>query len=182
MRGWSKILVLFLVFASFMVLYAQDTTDVEEQNKALVENVINVLWNWDRETSIDTLVGEFYAMPFRHNYVGSDGNASTTTRGSWAQWGITQIYDSLPDLSFTIDHMIADGDLVIVQYTAIGTFDRFYSMTEFVVGGGEPDVVEASGETVTWDGVIIYRIQDNMIVEELWYWDRTLIDIFRVDE
>jgi predicted ester cyclase len=63
------------------------------------------------------------------------------------------VRQAFPDLEITIDHAIAEGDLVALHITASGTMQG-----EFV---GMPP----SGKHATWNAVHIDRISDGKIVE-----------------
>ncbi len=60
---------------------------------------------------------------------------------------------AFPDLRVTIDQVIADGDYVVVRWTATGTqTGPFFNL--------EPSGVEA-----TWTGINIFRFECGLIAE-----------------
>lgn len=67
-------------------------------------------------------------------------------------------YEALPDLSLTVEDLIADGDRVAVRVT--------YSATHT----GEVLGVPTTGKNVTWPEIDIFRIEDGEIGEigEIW--------------
>lgn len=130
----------------------------EARNRAVVQRVIDDLWNGERLESVN----ELYAMPFTsHN---SDQPSETVTLGRFRKQ-LVDFRNVFPDLRYTIHDMIVRDDQVIVHYTAQGTHEGQGLVTRL----GIP--IPPSGEVVTWDGVVIYRIQDEKIVEEWEYWD-----------
>jgi steroid delta-isomerase-like uncharacterized protein len=62
--------------------------------------------------------------------------------------------DAFPDLVWTVDDMVADGDTVAVRYTMAGTQQ------------GEFAGVPATGKTVLAQSMAFYRLADGKIVEE----------------
>lgn len=60
---------------------------------------------------------------------------------------------AFPDLEFTVDLAVADGDLVATYWTATGTQE------------GEWQGIAPTNSKVTWDGVNIFRIECGMIAE-----------------
>jgi predicted ester cyclase len=63
------------------------------------------------------------------------------------------LFTGFPDVHHTVEAVIADGDLVVVRYTATGTHEGAFQ-------GYAP-----AGETVTWTGLNMYRIECGRIAE-----------------
>lgn len=63
------------------------------------------------------------------------------------------LFTGFPDVQHTVEAVVADGDLVVVRYTATGTHE------------GEFQGYAPSGETVTWTGMNMYRIACGRIAE-----------------
>ena len=61
---------------------------------------------------------------------------------------------ALPDMSFRVNRMVAEGDLVAVHFTVNGTNTQ--------AGMGFP----ATGKKISADGVTIFRFKDGKICEE----------------
>jgi steroid delta-isomerase-like uncharacterized protein len=59
----------------------------------------------------------------------------------------------------TTDDIIAEGDKVVIRWTANGTHQ------------GELMGIPASGNQTTWSGMTIYRFADGKIVESWWAYD-----------
>ncbi|TET85665.1 MAG: hypothetical protein E3J37_01425, partial [Anaerolineales bacterium] len=66
---------------------------------------------------------------------------------------------AFPDMKVTTEDIIAEGDKVVIRWTATGTHQ------------GELMGIPASGKQVTWTGMTIYRFADGKIVESWWAYD-----------
>ncbi|MBI4493819.1 MAG: ester cyclase [Chloroflexi bacterium] len=66
-----------------------------------------------------------------------------------------QVYAGLPDGETTVDEVIAEGDKVVVRWTARGTHQ------------GELMGVPPTGRHLAWTGITIYRLAGGKVVEEL---------------
>jgi steroid delta-isomerase-like uncharacterized protein len=72
---------------------------------------------------------------------------------------ITGFRKAIPDLAFTIDDLLADGDGVTIRWTAKGTHD------------GELLGVAPTGRPLEIRGVDMYRLQEGRIAESWTFWD-----------
>ena len=66
---------------------------------------------------------------------------------------------ALPDLQFTIDGQLAEGDQVATRWTSSGTHE------------GELMGIGPTGNRVTIEGIVIHRLADGKIQEGWWNWD-----------
>ena len=66
---------------------------------------------------------------------------------------------AFPDIKVATEHIIAEGDRVVIHWTATGTHQA------------ELMGIPASGRQVTWTGMTIYRFADGKIVESWWAYD-----------
>ena len=66
---------------------------------------------------------------------------------------------AFPDIKITNENIIAEGDKVVVRWTATGTHQA------------ELMGIPASGRKITWTGMTIYRFADGKIVESWWAYD-----------
>jgi steroid delta-isomerase-like uncharacterized protein len=66
---------------------------------------------------------------------------------------------SIPDLTFTIDDVVADGDDVTIRWIAEGTH------------GGELLGIAGTGRPLAIRGVDMYRLEDGRIAESWTFWD-----------
>ena len=66
---------------------------------------------------------------------------------------------AFPDLTFTIDEMFSDGDLVCTRWSTTGTHD------------GDLMGIQASGNHITSTGISIDRVVDGKVAESWVQWD-----------
>ena len=66
---------------------------------------------------------------------------------------------AIPDLTFTVDDVVADGDDVTIRWTAEGTH------------GGELLGIASTGRPLAIRGVDMYRLEDGRIAESWTFWD-----------
>jgi steroid delta-isomerase-like uncharacterized protein len=71
---------------------------------------------------------------------------------------ISEFYNAFPDLHFTIDDMIAEGDKIAIRTTLTGTHK------------GEFHGIPATNKKVTGWGISIYRVVGGKLVER---WERS---------
>ena len=67
---------------------------------------------------------------------------------------------AFPDLHFTIEDQLTDGDRVAIRWHATGTH------------GGPLGPVPATGRSISLDGLIIDQLRDGMVVERWEQWDQ----------
>jgi len=72
---------------------------------------------------------------------------------------ISGLRTSIPDLVFTIDDLVADGDNVTIRWIAEGTH------------GGELLGFAGTGRALAIRGVDMYRLEDGRIAESWTFWD-----------
>ncbi len=72
---------------------------------------------------------------------------------------IASMFDAFPDLHFTVDESIAEGEKVVSRWFITGTH-----LKEFMG-------IAATGNKVSFGGTSTFRIADGMIAEELIQWD-----------
>lgn len=65
------------------------------------------------------------------------------------------LFDALPDGRFTLDHLTAEGDTVVVEYTGQGT-----QTGDLVLRAG---TVPATGRSVTVHACDVYEVQNDKI-------------------
>ncbi len=74
-----------------------------------------------------------------------------------------RFHDAFPDLHITLDDVIAAGDRVAARWTATGTHR------------GELAGISATGRSVRWGGIDIYRLDQSMVVE--WWRNHYLVGL-----
>lgn len=75
------------------------------------------------------------------------------------QW-VHDIHAAFPDLQWTLEDLIGEGDRVVVRYGARGTHQAPWQ----VYGG--LGTIPATGREITPTGTIIYRVENGRIVQE----------------
>ena len=123
---------------------------MSEQNKNLMRRVIEELWNKKNAAVIDELYAE--------SYVGHTPDGVLKGRAGARQHFNTYI-TAFPDSNLTIDDMVAEGDKVLVRWTATGTHR------------GELAGIATSGKRITVPGNLTARFSSGKIVEEHNLWD-----------
>ena len=122
-----------------------------EENKAIVRRANEEVWNKHNPDAVD----EYYSAES-----GSESPLSRETPSlSDIKERITSVLAAFPDLSFTIEDLIGEGDKVAARWTSRGTHRG-----EFM--GAPP-----TGNEVTNTGITISRIVDGKIREEWSEWD-----------
>lgn len=117
---------------------------MSDKNKQLVRRLFDEVWNQGNLGAIP----EFIAL----NYVGHDAAEIIQGPDGYKAF-VTRFRTAFPDLNFHLDDLIAEGDRVVVRYTAIGT-----NLGEFL---GHPPT-RNSGVV---SGITIVRIESDKIVE-----------------
>ena len=120
----------------------------EARNIAVVKASYEKLWNEDDETMFDDLI----EIP---GYVHHENDKPDVVFTSYEQLdaGFDAAQITTPDVHYTINRIFADGDEVIVQWTATGTFTGAYG------------ALEPHGLEMTFTGITIYRLENGKIVE-----------------
>lgn len=122
-------------------------TTSAESNKELIRRLYDEFMN----VQDDDLIRELYAGDVVvHNVPGGEGELA----GLEALEQYFQVFrETFPDLEATVHQMIAEDDLVAVRNTYTGTHD------------GDFMDIPATGETVTFDGMVFFRVEDGRVAE-----------------
>lgn len=117
-----------------------------QENKALARRVFDEVWSQGNLDLADEILTP--------DFVGRPGGLGEPFKGpAGAKEFIGRLREGFPDITFTIEDTIAEGDLVATRWTATGTHDG-----EFM--GFEP-----TGRRATIGGMTIQRFEDGRIVE-----------------
>lgn len=123
-----------------------------EANKAVARRLFEELWNDANPQAVERLVAEDFVDH-------SPPPGITPDRRGLEQW-VAAVTRAFPDLHFTIEEQIAEGDKVVTRWTAHGTHrDSFLG-------------IEATGKQVIIAGVSIWRIIDGSVQEGQAVWDK----------
>jgi steroid delta-isomerase-like uncharacterized protein len=122
-----------------------------ENNKALARRWLEEVWNQDDLSLIDELIAPNYVLhdPSRPGLRGRTGIRES----------VAMFRTASPDLHFTIEDQIAEGDKVVTRYTIQGTHQ------------GPLLGIAATGKQATLTGIDIYRIAESKIEEAWSNWD-----------
>jgi len=119
---------------------------VSEQNKSLVREITDVIWN-GRELH---RIPEFYAPDFVGDYrpyalrQGHEG-IRAMVEGAWT---------AFPDYHEEVHELIAEGDRVVVHLTISGT------------QRGQWGPLPATGKRVEFDEIVILQIRDGKVLRQ----------------
>lgn len=117
-----------------------------EQNKSTVRRFYEEVWN---RGNVD-----FAFQVFAEDYIRHDLRPTSALPGPEGQKKIAADFRAaFPDLEWTIDIILAEGDLVTGRWTASGTHTGQW-------GGIEP-----TGKKVVFSGVNIFRFANGKVVE-----------------
>lgn len=128
------------------------------QNKALLERFHDRIWNEGDLKLIDELLAP--------EFVGHmlTGDEPIRGQGGMKEF-VALVREAFPDLTQTVDDLIAEGDKVVIRWTARGTHD------------GDLMGIEPTGRRVTFAGMGIMRFRDGKIVEG--WMNPNLLGLFR---
>jgi steroid delta-isomerase-like uncharacterized protein len=117
-----------------------------QENKALARRVFDEVWSQGKLDLADEILTP--------DFVGRPGGMGEPFKGpAGAKEFIGRLREAFPDITFTVEDMIAEGDLVATRWTATGTND------------GEFMGIEPTGRQATIGGMTIQRFEDGRIVE-----------------
>jgi steroid delta-isomerase-like uncharacterized protein len=122
-----------------------------QENKDVALRWVEEVWNQGRIDLIDELHAENYV---RHH--DSDGGAGREHYKRHVQ----NVLNFIPDSKCTVEHVIAEGDMVVLRLITTGTHLGRY---------GD---IEPTGRPVEFQAVELLRITDGQIVESWHSYDR----------
>jgi len=120
------------------------------QNKAVIDKVLVLI----DERNLDEAF-ELYALDYIYHGPTGDIRGRDGIRGLWEEF-----LDGFPDLKSTVLDTISEGNKVVLRWRIEGTHTR-----EFL---GVPP----SGNEITLDVTVIFRIENGQLVEAWDQWDR----------
>ena len=120
--------------------------EIEEQNKALMRRSFE---EWNKRNH------EFFMEATTPDYVyySPSGNPNPMSREDAVE-SVKMFWKGFPDISFSIEEIIAEGDRMTTRFFARGTHE------------GEFMGIPASGNKIELSGIIISRIENGKFVEE----------------
>lgn len=125
-------------------LGAMSPLDEAAENKAIITRMESI-WDGDEEI-VDELVSEEFT---NHNPIVPDAPPGP----AGFKQNVAAIRTAFPDITFTTEDMIAEGDKVVIRAIGKGTHE------------GELLGIEPTGREVTIDIIVIFRLDDGQLVE-----------------
>lgn len=122
-----------------------------EQNKSIIRRYIEEIWSNGNLEAADEIVDEAFLFhgPIRE----------LEGREALKQF-VAGIHTAIPDIHFTIEDSVAEGDRVAFRWTMTGTHT------------GELMGIAATGKRFTVSGTTIARLSGGKMAEVWLYWDR----------
>ena len=116
-----------------------------EENKAIHRRLFEEVLNQGKLDVIDEIIADdyIYHIPGSPDIHGPEGLKQYVSMGR----------TSFPDIKFTVDDQIAEGDKVVTRFTVTGTHK------------GEFMGIPPTGVQTTWTGIVIARVADGKFVE-----------------
>ena len=124
-----------------------------EENKAIARRYWEESWNTGNLASLEEI--------FAPDHLFHTG-AGQVVRGTQER-GMMRFRTAFPDLHFVIEDVFAEGDKVVVRWTAHGTHRGDIQLVQNI---------PATGKQVTWLGMDIYHLTGGKIMETWRSWDR----------
>ena len=126
---------------------------MSEQNKAVTKRVFDEGWNARNLAVCDEV--------FTATHVSHDPSTGDTPPGPAGLKGVISTYTgAFPDLKMTVNDILAEGDRVVVRWTAVGT------NTGTMMG------MPPTGKTSTVTGMLVNRFENGKIAESWGVWDK----------
>jgi steroid delta-isomerase-like uncharacterized protein len=129
-----------------------------QDHKALARRYLEEVWSKGNTDLIDAVLSANYTLRVLQ---GSSVNEERVVRGTERlKQSVALYHQAFPDLQITPQTMVAEGDRVVVEWTARATHS------------GDFRGIPATGKQVSYAGISIYRIEDGKIVDEVYLGDR----------
>lgn len=119
-----------------------------EQNRVLVHRRVEEIWHQGNLAAIDDLIAADFIS-----------NGQAIGREGFRQF-VNVVRTAFPDLQFTIEDIVAEGDKVCVRYVGRGTQQ------------GEFAGLPAAGKPVQFAGIDLFRIAGGQFAEEWLMYDQ----------
>lgn len=116
-----------------------------EQNKSIVRRWVEEGWNKENLAVVDQI--------YTPNFVQHDSSPVPVTSSEALKHYVAGYKSAFPDLHFTIDDLIAEGDRVVWRFTSKGTNNGPFM--------GMPP----TGKRGVVPGIVVFRFEDSRIAE-----------------
>jgi len=121
-------------------------------NKENCRRIFEEVWNQKNLNAVDELVAD--------EYVHNDASLPEPQRGVGAYKQFVTLYHrAFPDIHFTIEQMIEEGDMVAIRWRVAGTHQ------------GDLPTLAATGRPISLTGISIARLRDGKGIESWNNWD-----------
>jgi steroid delta-isomerase-like uncharacterized protein len=151
----AKVAVALTLFAATLAYAFTGTTAVvaadsassfaATEHKVLVQAAIDDVLNGHDVSAVESL--------FAENFVRYDAESPHVLLGRKGMGFVTAYYrNAFPDLKYTVEDVIAEGDRVVTRWTATGTQQGVFGL------------LAPTGKQVTWSGVTIWQVRDGKIL------------------
>ena len=118
------------------------------ENQRIIERRVEEIWNQGKLATIDELIAT--------NLI---SNGQPIGREGFRQF-VTAVRTAFPDIHFTVEDTVVEGDKVVIRYTGRGTHQGAFA--------GIP----ATGKHVQFPGIDIFRIANGQMAEEWLMYDQ----------
>ena len=137
--------IVALLLASSCATTSLRDRSPEARNKQVVQRYFEEMWNGGKPELIDELVAADYV---HHPSAGEDGHGPGYVANI-----VATLRSAFPDVRFTVEAMVAEGDLVATRVTMTGTHRGAF-------GGIEP-----TGRPVRRKEMLMHRVAGGKLVE-----------------
>ena len=142
----KSLIIISLVFLLCFTFGCQKQAEVEEQNKELVKRFYEAANKGDPEALKEVLAPEYaWYVPSR--------NTEPISREGAIEF-VREIHNAFPDCHWSIEDLIAKGDIVLSRFIFKGTHT------------GEYLGIPATGNKIEVSGFMMTRIENGKIVED----------------
>jgi steroid delta-isomerase-like uncharacterized protein len=125
---------------------------MSEHNKAIVRRLFAELWN----NGNLSVAGELFAPNYEHH----DASTPDFGRGPDSEKKRASLYrNAFPDVHFTIEDVIAEGETVMTRWSCRGTHK------------GDLNGIAATNKQFTITGITVARVSNGKIAEGFVNWD-----------
>lgn len=123
-----------------------ESTSIEERNKILIRSFIEEIFNEHNLSSIEKYFGKDSV----------EGSPQAGNGGEGFKQFLTDFFKAFPDMHTTIEHMVAENNLVVVFLNGFGTYKR------------EFHGIPPTNKPVKISSVDLYKIESRIITR---HWD-----------
>jgi len=123
------------------------------ENKTIVRRLYEEVWNDRKVDVVDKLLSPSHAL--------QEPNASGSQIGPQVyKTTVKRFHVAIPDLRFTVQEVISEGDKVVVSWILSGTHrGEFYG-------------IAPTNKKISVEGITIHQIKNGKILESYASWDR----------